>query len=274
MLWDGASLGEWVHALDGADVVINLAGRNVNCRYNAENRRQIMDSRVNSVRAIAKAIAECSSPPPIWLQASTATIYAHRFDAPNDEFSGLIGGNEPDAPDKWRFSIEVAKAWEQELDLANVPQTRKVKMRSAMIMSPDPGGIFATLLGLVRFGLGGRAASGRQFISWIHYRDFVRAINWIIEHPDLDGVVNIASPNPLPQADFMRALRKAWGTPIGLPATKWMLEIGALFLNTETELILKSRRVIPSKLLQQGFRFEFPDWEEAARDLCTAWRTR
>jgi uncharacterized protein (TIGR01777 family) len=270
--WDAASPGEWTAELEGADAVINLAGRSVNCRYTPENRRQIMDSRVVSTRVLGEAIARAGDPPRVWLQMSTATIYAHRFDAPNDEATGIVGGGEAGAPDTWRFSIDVARAWERALDEAATPRTRRVKLRSAVVMSPDRGGIFDTLLGLVRRGLGGRAGSGRQYVSWIHDADFVRAIRWLIEHGEVDGAVNLASPNPLPNAEFMRVLRRAWGTRIGVPAAEWMLEVGAVFMRTETELILKSRRVVPGRLLQAGFTFDFPDWENAARDLCARWR--
>src|SRR3954470_19705377 len=270
--WDAATLGSWADELDGADAGINLAGRNVNCRYNPANRRDIKESRINSTRIVADAIARAKRPPPVWLQSSTATIYAHRFDAPNDEATGILGGTEPRVPDTWRFSIDVAKGWERALDEAPAPQTRKVKMRAAMVMSPDRGGIFDTLLGLVRRGLGGRAGDGRQYVSWIHHVDFVRSVRWLIDHDAIDGAVNLAAPNPLPYADFLRALREAWGIPFGLPATKWMLEIGARLLGTETELVLKSRRVVPGRLLQEGFTFDFPAWPEAARDLCAAWR--
>lgn len=272
--WDAATPGDWMAELDGADVVLNLAGRSVNCRYNAENRREILDSRVNSTRIVGQAIAAARNPPPVWLQASTATIYAHRFDTANDEATGIIGGDEPNAPDTWRFSIDVARAWENTLDEAGVPGTRKVKLRSAMTMSTDRGGIFDVLLGLVRRGLGGRAGDGRQYISWIHHRDFIRALYWIIDRPHLDGPINLAAPEPLPNADFMRELREAWGTKLGLPATAWMLEIGARFMGTETELILKSRRVVPGRLLADGFEFEFAGWPSAARDLCREWRER
>lgn len=265
--WNAETQGDWSSEIDGADVVINLAGRNVNCRYTAENRREIMDSRVNSTRAVGQAIAAAAKPPKVWLQASTATIYAHRFDAPNDDETGIIGGSEPEAPDNWRFSIEVAKAWEAAAIDAVTPHTRKVLMRSAMTMSPDKGGIFDVLLGLVRKGLGGTAGSGRQFISWIHERDFVRAVYWLIDHDKISGPVNIASPNPLPNKEFMRLLREAAGVPIGLPASEWMLAVGAVFMRTETELILKSRRVVPSLMLESGFEFDFPHWSEAARDL-------
>lgn len=265
--WDPDRLDGWACELDGADVVINLAGRSVNCRYTPANRLEIVESRVDSVRAVGEAIAMASRPPAVWLQMSTATIYAHRYDAPNDEATGLLGGEEPGVPDTWRFSIEVAKAWEGALDEAPVSRTRKVKLRTAMVMSPDRGGVLDTLLTLVRRGLGGTAGDGRQYVSFIHEVDFIRGVRFLIEH-EVDGAVNLASPNPLPNRDFMAALRRAWGISIGLPAAKWMLEIGAVFLRTETELILKSRRVIPGRLLAAGFTFEQPDWAEAARVLC------
>jgi uncharacterized protein (TIGR01777 family) len=273
--WDGRSIGPWTEQLEGADVVINLAGRSVNCRYHEENRRRIIDSRVDSTRIIGQAIAKAAQPPRIWLQSSTATIYEHRFDAPNDEFTGILGGSEPNAPDTWRFSIDVAKAWEKAAqDATPLPQTRLVLMRSAIIMSPDRGGAFDMLLKLVRFGLGGRNGNGRQFVSWIYETDFVRAVYWLIEHESMADAVNLAAPNPLPNADFMRDLRQAWKMPVGLPSTEWMLEIGAFVLRTETELILKSRRVVSGRLHKDGFIFEFPTWPEAARDLCARWRNR
>jgi uncharacterized protein len=270
--WDAETVGAWAAELEGADAVVNLAGRNVNCRYNARNRAEIMDSRVRSTRALGEAMARCADPPRVWLQSSTATIYAHRLDAANDEATGIIGGNEPGVPDTWRFSVEVAKAWERAADEAKGPRTRLVKLRSAMVMSPDRGGVFDVLLGLVRRGLGGRSGSGRQYVSWVHHEDFVRAVRWLIDHDDVDGAVNVAAPGPLPNAEFMRALRDAWGTRLGLPAAEWMLEIGAVALRTETELVLKSRRVVPGRLLAEGFYFHFPDWPGAARDLCAAWR--
>ena len=270
--WDAETLGAWVAELEGTDVVVNLAGRSVDCRYHARNRREIMQSRVNSTRIVGEAIARVKQPPRVWLQASTATIYAHRFDAANDESGGILGGSEPDVPETWRFSIDVAQSWERALDEAVTPHTRKVKLRSAMTMSADHGGIFDVLLRLVRCGLGGRAGNGRQYVSWIHGADFVHAIYWLIDHDDIDGAVNLTAPNPLPNADFMRALRVAWGMPVGLPAANWMLEMGARILRTETELILKSRRVVPGRLLERGFSFQFPTWPEAARELCQQWR--
>ena len=265
--WDAQTVGPWAAELEGADAVINLAGRNVNCRYSAENRRAIMSSRVESATAVGRAIARCKLPPSLWLQASTATIYAHRFDAPNDEALGVIGGAEPDAPASWRFSIVVAVAWERAAVEAVPAGTRLALLRSAMVMSPDAGGIFATLLRLVRFGLGGPVAGGRQYVSWIHERDFVRSVYWLISHPELSGAVNIASPQPVPYRDFMRTLRRAVGVPIGLPATRWMLALGTWALRTESELVLKSRRVIPGRLLASGFKFEYPEWRAAAESL-------
>jgi uncharacterized protein (TIGR01777 family) len=267
LAWDARTLGDWTAPLEGADAVINLAGRSVDCRYGAANRRAILDSRVRSTEVVGQAIARAAAPPRVWLQMSTATIYAHRFDAPNDEATGIVGVGEG-APDTWRFSADVATAWERAVDEADTPRTRKVKLRAAMVMSPDRGGVLSVLRRLVRLGLGGRAGSGRQFVSWIHGDDFVRAIRWLIARDDLSGAVNLAAPNPPPNAEFMRALRAACGVRVGLPASEWMLEVGAFVLRTETELLLKSRRVVPGRLIESGFTFEWPTWPEAARDLC------
>jgi uncharacterized protein (TIGR01777 family) len=270
--WDGRTLGPWADELDGADVVINLAGRSVSCRYTDENLEAMMNSRVASTRAVGLAIEEATRPPRVWLQMSTATIYAHRFDAANDEATGRLGGDEPDAPAYWKLSVDIGKAWERTLDEARTPRTRKVALRSAMVMSPDRGGIFDVLLGLTRAGLGGTIAGGRQFVSWIHEQDFARAIELLIAREDISGAVNLAAPGPLPQRDFMAALRAAWGTRVGLPATKWMAELGAFFLRTDTELTLKSRRVVPGRLLDAGFAFAFPEWRAAAQELVEQWR--
>lgn len=268
--WDGRSSGLWENALEGADVLINLVGRSVNCRYGAKNRQEIIDSRVKSTQVLGEACAGLKRAPRVWLQASTATIYAHvPPGAPAHDEDGTIGGNEPSVPETWRFSIEVATRWEKAFDQLKLPETRKVKLRSAMVMSPDAGGVFDTLLTLVKRGLGGRAGDGRQYVSWIHERDFVRALERIIEREEFCGHVNICSPNPLPNQEFMRELRAAAGVRFGLPASKWMLEIEAIFLRTETELILKSRRVVPGWLMRSGFQFEFPEWGHAAKDLCS-----
>jgi uncharacterized protein (TIGR01777 family) len=270
--WDARSAGAWRQELDGADVVVNLAGRNVNCRYTAANRAAILQSRVESTRAIGEAIAAARRPPAVWLQMSTATIYAHRFDAANDERTGIIGGTEPDAPRSWRFSIEVARAWEEELARAATPRTRRVALRAAMVMSPDRGGIFDTLLGLVRRGLGGPVGGGRQYVSWIHEQDFVGAIEWLIARDAVEGPVNVSAPEPLPYRDFMTVLRRAAGVRVGVPAPGWALSLGAVLMRTEPELVLKSRRVVPGRLLDGGFAFAFPRWDGAAADLCRRWR--
>ncbi|WP_330277662.1 TIGR01777 family oxidoreductase [Lentzea sp. NBC_00516] len=264
--WDGHTLGRWAEQIDGADVVINLAGRSVSCRYTAENLRQMMRSRIDSARVVGEAIAKADNPPAVWLQMSTATIYAHRFDAANDEETGVIGGREPDVPGYWAYSVEIAKRWEAELDEADTPGTRKVALRSAMVMSPDRGGVFDYLSWLARLGLGGPVAGGRQYVSWIHDDDFVRAVALLIREP-IAGPVNLAAPGPVPQREFMRDLRQAWNVPVGLPATRWMAGLGAFALRTDTELLLKSRRVVPGRLTEAGFEFHFPNWREAAQNL-------
>jgi uncharacterized protein len=270
--WDGATLGDWSSELERADLLINLAGRSVNCRYTPANRKAIKDSRVQSTLLLGRAIARLAHPPRVWMNASTATIYRHALDRAMDEETGEIGGNERDCPSSWRFSIDVATSWEEAFFSAVAPRTRKIALRSAMTMSPDRGGIFAELLRLVRLGLGGTAGSGDQYVSWIHEADFIRSIEFLMAHEQLEGPVNLAAPNPLPNRDFMRALRRAWGTRVGLPAPRPLLELGAVFLRTETELILKSRRVVPGRLLRAGFEFQFPEWPGATWDLVERWR--
>lgn len=270
--WDGATLGAWENELDGCDAVINLAGRSVNCRYTPENRRRILDSRVHSTRVVGEAIARAARPPRTWLQMSTATIYGHRYDGANDEANGRIGSNAPGAPAAWGFSVDVARAWESACFATVTPRTRRVALRTSILMRAAPGGTFATLLGLVRCGLGGRVGDGRQMFSWIHEDDLVRAVRWLLEHEALDGVVNVTSPGAVSNAEFMRTLRSAWGMPVGLPTESWMLVMGAWLLGTERELILKSRWVAPARLLASGFTFAWPRWEDAAVDLCRRWR--
>ncbi len=271
--WNARDLGDWTQALEGSDVVINLAGRSVNCRYNAAHRREIMNSRTITTGLIGQAIAQASRPPRIWLNASTATIYRHALDRPMDEATGELGGSEPDIPSTWRFSIDVATSWERAFFATETPHTRRVALRSAMTMSPDRGGVFDALLQLVRWGLGGSTGSGKQYISWIHDVDFTRAIEFLIAHDDIVGAVNVSSPCPVSNRDFMCCLRRAWCTSyIGLPTPKWVLPIGAMLLRTETELVLKSRRVIPRRLLDSGFEFHFPNWRGACQDLVHRWR--
>ncbi|MFE7941815.1 TIGR01777 family oxidoreductase [Streptomyces griseoincarnatus] len=265
--WDGATPSPWTEAVDGADVVINLAGRSVSCRYTPENLRAMMDSRVGSARAVGEAIAAARRPPKVWLQMSTATIYAHRFDAANDEATGVIGGTESGVPDYWAYSVEIAKNWERAQEEAATPGTRKVALRAAMVMSPDRGGVFDMLSWLARLGLGGPVAGGGQYVSWIHDEDFVRAVEFLIAREDVEGAVNLAAPCPLPQREFMRVLRRAWGVPVGLPASRWMAEVGAFVLRSDTELLLKSRRVVPGRLGDAGFEYVWTGWEGAAGDL-------
>lgn len=267
ILWDGRSLGPWTQALEGVDVVLNLAGRSVNCRYTKRHLREMLDSRVASTRVIGEAIERAAQPPGLWLQASTATIYAHRYDAANDEIDGVIGGTEPGVPTLWAKSIAIALAWEAELARAKTPRTRKVALRSAMTMSRDRGSVFDTLATLARRGLGGAAGSGDQYVSWIHELDFYRSLRFLIEHPELDGPINVAAPNPLPNREFSRILCAAVGAKVALPTPVWLLEIGTFLMRTESELVLKSRRVVPRRLLEAGFSFEYPTWERAAQDL-------
>jgi uncharacterized protein len=272
--WDGQSLGDWVDALEGADVLINLSGRSVDCRYNERNRRDILRSRVASTTVLGHAIAKVSRPPQIWLNASTATIYRHSFDRDMDEATGELGGEELEAPTSWRFSIEVARQWEQTFFAADTPRTRKVALRAAMVMSAERGGIFDVLLRHTRIGLAGAWGSGHQYMSWIHETDFARAVEFLIVREQLSGVVNLAAPRPLPNAEFLAAMRSAWGARFGLRSSEWMLKVGAFALRTETELLLKSRRVVPGILVKNGFEFEFPKWPEAACDLVQKRRAR
>jgi len=272
--WDGETIGPWTDAIDGSEAVINLAGRSVSCRYTKTNLTEMMRSRVRSARVVGQAIAAARRPPRVWLQMSTATIYAHRFDAPNDEATGVIGGWETGVPGYWAYSVDIATAWERELTRARTPRTRGIALRSAMVMSPDRGGVFDVLSRLVRLGLGGPVAGGAQYVSWIHEHDFATAVQFLIDRDDMSGPVNLAAPDPRPQREFMRELRGAWRMPAGLPATKWMAELGALAIGSDTELLLKSRRVIPGSLLAAGFEFDYGEWARAAPDLVRRVRTR
>lgn len=262
VLWDAKNLGDWAMLVDGAEVVINLAGRSVDCRYNKSNRKAIIASRVDSTRTLGEAIAKCKQPPRVWLNSSSATIYKHTFDRPMDE-AGEMGAS-PEAKDE--FSIEVIREWERALEEARTPATRKVAMRITLVFGKD-GGVFPVLRRLARLGLGGKMGSGRQFVSWIHAGDFLRAVKWLIAKKELSGPVNLAAPNPLPNREMMRLIREACGVPFGLPATEWMLEVGAFFIRTETELIIKSRRVVPGRLLASGFKFQFPELPGALKDI-------
>lgn len=269
--WDGRTLGPWCADLEGVDAVINLAGRSVDCRYTERNLEAMRSSRVDSTRVMGQAIAACSRPPAIWLQAGTATIYSHRFDAPNDEITGSLGGAEPGVPALWGRSVDIARAWEAELNAAPTPATRKVVLRSALTLSVDRGGVFDVLARLARLGVG-RQGNGRQFVSWIHEHDFVAAVLFLLSRSDLTGAFNLSAPHPLPNRDFMACLHEALGTWAALPVPRVLLEAGALLRRTETELLLKSRRVVPTRLLQAGFRFQYEDFSEAVDELISRWR--
>lgn len=254
-LWDGKTLSEWAKVLDGAEVLINLAGRSVNCRYNDANKKEILDSRVNSTKVLGEAIAGAKHPPKVWLNSSTATIYRHAEDRPMDDETDEIGSG---------LSVGIAKAWEQTFFDAPTPETRKVALRTAMVLGKH-GGVLPVLANLARYGLGGKMASGMQYISWIHERDVCRVVEFLITG-DLAGTFNVSAPQPVQNKTFMKLLRGQVKQPIGLASTKWM-KLGAIFLKTETELILKSRWVIPSRLEKAGFRFVFPELKGGLEDL-------
>jgi uncharacterized protein len=265
-------------AVSGASAVINLAGKSVNCRYGDTNRAEIFRSRLATTRAVREAIATSDAPPPVWFNASTATIYRHAEDRPMTESTGELGTG---------FSVEVAKAWERELFEGDLPGTRRVALRMAIVLGD--GSALTPLANLVRFGLGGpqidgpwfattarrnagtfhefRARGGRQRFSWVHIADVLGAIEFLRGRPDLDGPVNVAAPHPADNRAVMATLRRLLGVKIGLPAYRWMLELGSAAIRTETELVLKSRWVLPERLLDAGYEFAYPELEPALRDI-------
>jgi uncharacterized protein (TIGR01777 family) len=275
MHWDGLTAGPWTAEVDRSDAVIHLSGKSVNCRYTPENRRKIVDSRVLPTLLLGKVIAASPTPPPIWMNASTSTFYRNALDLPQDEFTGQRGDlpeeRDPNEPETWAFSISVAQQWEAALAATSTPGTRKIRLRTSMTMSPDPGGVFRVLSMLTRIGLGGTQGSGKQYVSWIHELDYCRITDLLLAQPEIadetGGIVNMTAPEPLPNRDFMRDLRRAWGQPFGPPAAAWMIELGTRIMGTESELVLKSRRAVPTLLLQKGYKFSFPTWPEAAADL-------
>lgn len=255
--WDGKSPGDWVKEITGSDVVINLTGRSVDCRYNEQNRKEILDSRINATAVLGQAIQQSPNPPALWINAASATIYRHAADRPMDEETGEYGKG---------FSVDVCKKWEATFNNISTPGTRKVVLRTAMVLGKN-GGVMPVMKRLVQSGLGGKQGKGNQYISWIHESDFATIIQWIITHKELSGTYNAAAPEPVTNSLFMQLMRKACNMPVGLPATAWMLEIGAWVIKTETELVLKSRRVVPTKLLQSGFDFKYPEAKVAITDL-------
>ncbi len=281
--WDGVHAGPWIETLEGADACIHLSGRSINCRFTRQNRRELHNSRIGPTRLLQRVFAGLASPPRLWLNASAVSIYPHAYPAPvhdpqMDESFPLAG--EPrrisrwrPMSNRWRFVSALTRDWEVAFFADESPRTRRIALRSAMVLSPSPGGVFQVLSRLVRMGLGGRQGSGRQFVSWIHAGDYARAVEFLIEREEISGPVNMAAPEPLPNSDFMAALREAWEMPNGLAAPSFAIELGAFLLRTESELVLKSRPIVPARLMEAGFEFEFPSWPEAAGDLVRQWRS-
>ena len=260
VFWDGVTLGDWAGEIDGADVLVNLAGRSVNCRYNDFNKGVILSSRLDSTRVLGEAVALCSRPPRVWLNSSTATIYRHAEDRAMDDETGEIGSG---------FSVDVATAWEREFFSCSTVGVRKVALRTAMVMGRGDGGPFSVFETLVRRGLGGRMGDGRQMVSWIHFEDFARALEFLIES-DVSGTVNVCAPGPLSNAAFMKEICDVLVAHVALPSPRWLLEVGALVIGTETELPLKSRWVVPSRLLGLGFEFMYQTWPQGVRGVLGA----
>lgn len=256
--WDGEHPGDWVDALDGADAVVNLAGRSVNCRYSAVHKKEILDSRLKSTHAVGRGILRVARRPRVWLNASSATVYRHAEDRPMDERTGELGRD---------FSMNVVRQWEAQFFAEKSAGVRQVALRTAIVIDGQPGGAFSYFRRLAQWGLAGTLGPGTQMMSWIHAEDFCRAVAWLLEHDELSGPVNLSAPNPLPNRDFMRIVRQECGAPFGLPASRWMLEIGAFVLRTETELLLKSRWVVPALLQESGFEFLYPDCRSAVREI-------
>jgi len=256
--WDGKGQDIWCNEIDGADIIINLTGKSVNCRYTKKNKQEIFDSRTNAVKAIGAAIQHATVPPKLWINAASATIYRHATDRPQDEYSGEIEND---------FSVQVCKLWEKTLFEQRTPFTRKVALRMAITLGN--GGVIIPYLNLCKFGLGGRQGGGKQMYSWVHAEDVCRAIEFLFEHTDLEGIYNVCSPSPVNNDTFMATLRKVTGNIIGLPAFTWMLKIGARLIGTETELLLKSRWVLPTKLIEAGFTFKYARLEDAFTSIVT-----
>ena len=254
--WDAKSQGGWSKEIDGASLVINLTGKSVNCRYTAKNKQEIFDSRTLSTNAIGEAIRHATVPPRLWINAASATIYRHATDRPQDELTGEFQDD---------FSVQVCKLWEKTFFENRTPFTRKVALRMAIALGT--GGVMVPYFNLLKFGLGGKQGNGNQMYSWVHVEDVCRMMEWAFNNREIEGVYNCSSPNPLPNAVFMQTLRKICGHKFGLPAYKWMLKIGAAVIGTETELILKSRWVVPTKALHAGFKFQYALLGDALRDI-------
>lgn len=254
--WDGKTVDSWAQELEGADLLINLAGKSVNCRYTAANKEEILSSRTRAVLALTAALQQTSHPPALWINASSATYYRHATDRPQDEISGEPGSG---------FSVDVCRAWEKQLYETPVNGVRKVALRMAITLGA--GGVLIPYFNLLKFGLGGRQGSGKQMFSWIHSTDTCRMIEWIESHPALEGTFNCSSPFPVTNNELMQTLRRCTHTRIGLPATTWMLKAGAWLIGTETELVLKSRWVLPARISESGFTFRYPQLSDALEEI-------
>ncbi|WP_143304829.1 TIGR01777 family oxidoreductase [Chitinophaga vietnamensis] len=263
--WDARTTGSWVSALEGADLLINLAGKSVNCRYNEANKQEIFDSRTHATRVLGEAILQLQQAPEVWINAASATIYRHAEDRPMDEFTGEMHHD---------FSVQVCKLWEKTFNDITLPHTRKALLRIGITLGWQPGGVMQPFLNLVKAGLGGHQGSGKQQFTWIHITDLCRMMEWVYEHKTLSGVFNATAPHPVPNAVFMQELRKATGKRFGLPAPTSLLKLGASVIGTETELLLKSRWVVPARALQEGFVFRYPRLPEALKDIIShlPWR--
>lgn len=257
ILWDAVNTGSWVHVLEGADLLINLCGKNVNCRYTEKNRKAIVNSRVIPTQLLGRVISTMANPPAVWINITSATIYRHAEDFAQDEETGEIG---------YGFSIDVCRQWEEAFFAAHTPATRKIALRMGIVLGRADG-VFPRLLNLVKMGMGGKQGSGGQYISWVHEHDAARCTEWLLNHSNMKGAINCTAPKPVKNTYLMQALRKAWGIPFGLPAPAWLLAIGAYVISTETELILKSRWVVPKLLTQSGFKFSFSCAEHAINDI-------
>ena len=255
--WNGKDVGSWSKELEGADLLVNLTGKNVNCRYSEENKNEILNSRINATTALGKAVSQLSTPPRVWIQSASATIYRHADDRPMDDRTGEIGDG---------FSVDVCKAWEKKFWEQEAPSTRKVLLRIGIVLGKSDSAL-PRLLRLTWLGLGGRQGSGKQYMSWIHEADIASVIHWVCNHEEITGTFNCTSPQPLTNADFMKTMRSDCNVPFGMPMPEWLLKLGALVIGTETELILKSRWVLPTKLLNAGYVFQFPDLRSALRDI-------
>lgn len=257
VVWDAKTLSGWEQELDTAEVLINMTGRSVDCRYNEQNKKLIMDSRVDSTAILGKAIAQCKTPPKVWLNSSTATIYRHSLGKEMNESTGEIGTG---------FSVSVGKAWEQTFFSTQTPDTRKVALRTAIVLGKN-GGALQPIKRITKLGLGGKQGNGKQKFSWIHEEDFLRSIAFLIHTSTSDGPINIVAPSPTTNVHLMQLMRKILKVPFGIPAPKPILALGAFIIRTETELLLKSRNVIPQRLLEEGFEFKFSKLENALKDL-------